>query len=316
MSANETSVRDTYDASAPICLREDELIAEQQGFAGRKPNAWDRIGYVQVIDEPRGVAVTNNVASSQTGEIFNVRHAHVFSQVRFCVSGAMRFGADTFERGDLQFVGDSVMYGVMQPSNPPTTEPLKFVQTQFTGPSGRPFIDKTLLQATQDELAKHGEFRDGIFHPTGGHPMDSFDAIVLALETGNFELSGRDKIEYPPQRLSHPLYVHTNELPWREYGDGVEIKHVLNLFETGPNVKLVRLRAGATLPAGKVAFQQTRWVIEGAVEWQDERYDSISVMYYPPDVAYPRTTAAADDTTLLLVQWTNADADDLPSVAL
>lgn len=310
------TLTDTFDASAPICVREADLVAEQQGFAGRKPNAWDRIGYVQVIDQPKGVAVTNNVAVSASGDIFNVRHAHVFSQLRFCVSGAMRFGSDPFEPGDLQFVGDSVVYGVMQPALEPSPEPLKFVQTQFTGPSGRPFIDKTLLQSTQDELAKHGEFKDGIYHPAGGHPLDSFDAIMLAIELGTYELTGREKLEYPAKRLAHPLYVKTNELPWRDLGDGIAVKHVLHLFETGPNVKMVRLAKGATLPAGNVHFQQSRWLLEGAVEWQGEEYDGISVMYYPSAVDYPATVGVAEESVLLVFQWTDAGSPDLPHLAL
>lgn len=311
-----TTTAETLRADRPVCRREGELAAEEQGFAGRQSGAWDYVKFFQIIDDARDVAVTNNIASSVSGQVHNVRHGHQFSQVRFCISGAMNFGIDRFEAGDVQIIGDSVRYGPMQPAKQPSTEPLKFLQTQFTGPSGLPFIDKAVLKATQEELTKYGSFDNGVYRPDGGRPMDSFEAIVMAIRTGTYQLSGQEKMEYARPRTLHPILVRTGELPWREVAPGVSIKHVAYLYETGPNIKLVRLAKGAQLPAGRVAFQQTRWLYQGEIAWQDERYEAVSVMFYPPDVDYPATEALAEDTELMTIQWSNAGSADLPFVAV
>jgi hypothetical protein len=311
-----TSAAETFTASAPVCRREEELGNEEQGFGGRQPGAWDYIKFFQVIDHARDVAVTNNIASSQSGQVHNVRHAHQFSQVRFCISGAMNFGIDRFEAGDVQIIGDSVKYGPMQPAKQPSSEPLKFLQTQFTGPSGLPFIDKAMLQTTQDELSRRGVFDNGVYRPDGGNPLDSFEAIVLAIKLGTYELTGKERIEYAPSRTLHPIHIRTSELPWRDSAPGISVKHVAYLYETGPNIKLVRLAKGAQLPAGRARFQQTRWLYEGSAAWQGEHFDAVSVMFYPPDVDYPATEALEDDTKLMLIQWANAEGTEVPLLAL
>jgi hypothetical protein len=223
----------------------------------------------------------------------------------------MRFGKDVVEQGDIQFVGDSVKYGPMGSVENPT-ERCHMLQTQFTGPSDRPFLDQTLISKTTKALEEYGVFDKGIYRPHGGRPMDSFEAITVAIEERKLRLTGEEEVRYARPRLLHPVYVRTREIPWQPFADGVEVKHVLNMYETGPNVKLVRLAEGATLPAGTVDFQQTRWLVDGVVTWGDARFEAVSCMYYPHDVVYPATRAERDGAVLLVLQWTNAGRPVVP----
>ncbi|GAA5149628.1 hypothetical protein GCM10023321_13800 [Pseudonocardia eucalypti] len=307
---NET---DTFEGTEAVCVHYDDLAVQAQGFGGRQASSWDQ-RFFQVINPQRGIAVTNNSAL-ELEEIRNVRHAHTFSQVRYFHRGAMKFGKDTVEEGDLQFVGDSVKYGPMASVENPTAR-CHMLQTQFTGPSNRPFLDQTLISKTTKELEKYGNFDNGIYRPDGGRPLDSFEAITIAIEQGKSRLTGEEKVQYARPRLPHPVYVRTKELPWLPVRDGVEVKHVLNMYETGPNVKLVRLAKGAVLGADTVDFQQTRWLIEGSVTWRSREYDAISCMFYPPDVEYPATRAEQDGTVLLVLQWTNSGRPVLPFLHL
>jgi hypothetical protein len=307
---NET---DTFDGTRAVCVGYHDLAVQAQGFGGRQASSWDQ-RFFQVIDPERGIAVTNNSAL-ELEEIHNVRHAHTFSQIRYFHRGSMRFGKDVVEPGDIQFVGDSVRYGPMGSVERPT-EPCHMLQTQFTGPSDRPFLDQTLISRTTKALAEHGVFENGIYRPHGGRPMDSFEAITVAIEERKLRLTGEEKVRYARPRLLHPVYVRTGEIPWRPFADGVEVKHVLNMYETGPNVKLVRLAPGATLPGDTVDFQQTRWLVEGAVTWGADSFDAVSCMYYPHDVPYPATRAERDGAVLLVLQWTNTGRPVVPFVHL
>lgn len=311
---NET---DTFDGTEAVCVGYDDLAVQAQGFGGRQASSWDQ-RFFQVINPERGIAVTNNSAL-ELEEIHNVRHAHTFSQIRYFHRGSMKFGRDVVEEGDLQFVGDSVKYGPMGSIENPTTR-CHMLQTQFTGPANRPFLDQTLISRTTEELAKRGVFDNGVYRPDGGRPMDSFEAITVAIERGTLELTGEEKVEYARPRLLHPVYVRTGEIPWRPLREGVEVKHVLNMYETGPNVKLVRLAEGAVLPAATVDFQQTRWLIEGAVSWggagSGTVFEAVSCMYYPHDVEHPATRSERDGTVLLILQWTNHDRPMLPFLQL
>jgi hypothetical protein len=302
----------TIDALNPICVREEELTPQIQGFGGRRKGNYDQ-RYFQVTDAERGVSVTNDSARA-IADVYNVRHRHVFSQVRYVRRGSFQFGRDTMGPGDVQFVPDSVHYGPMRSEYVPGGENLHFLQTQFAGPTGRVWVDKEQVPWAQEELAKYGTFDNGIYRPTGGKPMDAFEAIMIGLERNNFKLSGHEDIGYPPMRVPHPLYVRSSELPWLQHAASVEVKHLMYMFETGPNVKLLRLGKGAVLPGGQVSFQQTRWLVEGSVSWNDEEFNALSCMFYPPNVRYPETRSQEDGTTILVIQWTNSGWPRIPFI--
>ena len=77
-------------------------------------------------------------------------------------------------------------------------------------------------------------------------------------------------------------------------------------------MKLVRLGAGASLPAGNLNCQQARYVLDGAINWNGEKFPALSMMYYPSGVVYPETESASEGTTLLVVQWTGAGQEFVP----
>jgi hypothetical protein len=262
----------------------------RQGFRGRElpmyyPDAG--IGVQMIVFRPES-------------EFHSPRHSHPHSQVRYIVSGTINYGRDTYSAGDIIIVPDSVKYGPMRPG--PGAPPV-FLQTAFTGPSGVPILHPDIIQEAYAEMSHSGTFEKGIYRPNDGRPRDAYLAAQEHVAGGPIETS--------PAQLNDIIVVHSGLLPWVDHTDGISVKHVAYILGTGPNVKVVRLEAGATLPAGVSRSHQARYLIEGAVDWQEKHYDAISVMFYPSGREYPATRALTQ-STLVVKQWANAGDPVVP----
>jgi hypothetical protein len=80
------------------------------------------------------------------------------------------------------------------------------------------------------------------------------------------------------------------------------VRHLGRFNEVGPDVKMLKISAGAELPAAAIPFQQARFIVDGGVEYSGEEYPGISFAYIPPDAEFGTTRAYAE-TTMLLVTW-------------
>lgn len=231
---------------------------------------------------------------------FSPRHRHSETLVRYLVSGTMRYGNEEHFPGDCTIIPDSIYYGPMQPGS---GELPHFLQATFAGRTGVPPMMPDVIAKARAALAETGEFKDGVYFPKeGGAPRDGYEAVAAHVY---------GEVEYPPPLLKDKVTVRSSELPWKPYAAGVDVKKIASLFDTGPHVTLLRLKKGATLPAGTSGWQQARWVVEGEVSWGEERYGAISMLYYPPSVAYPSTTALSD-CVLFSLQWTT-ELEEPPS---
>jgi ChrR-like protein with cupin domain len=291
--------------SIPICVRAEDMESSDD--------------YCKQIERTNGTGaflgvhgedpVVGTLMSSKRGapDLYSPRHRHTKAQVRYIMSGTMSFGPGvSASAGDCQIVPDGVFYGPLKPGD---GDPPYYLQTQFTGASGQPLVNTREMLDRQAELASTGEFKQGIYYPKDGRPVDSFEAVTNAI-------THEEKTTYREPLVDDYLVVHTSELPWYEHAEGIAVKHVAYLFGTGPNVKLVRMEKGAVLPAGSVTCQQSRWLIDGAIRWDDEHFDALSAMFYPPDVAYPETRSEQGDTLLLVVQWTTPGRAPVPFAQL
>ena len=80
---------------------------------------------------------------------------------------------------------------------------------------------------------------------------------------------------------------------------GVSVKHLGYFNECGPNVNLLRVEPGASIPAGNVGWLEMRLVVEGEVEYAGQSCPAVSRVYCPPGVSYEETSSRSGGTILV-----------------
>lgn len=284
----------TPTLAGPVAIREADLEWHNIG-------SHIRAGYEQkyhgVFDPERGIALRMGSIYPK-GDFFSPRHRHTFDNLRYVVRGRMRYGKEVYEAGDCIYIPESHYYGPMQPVASPTEEDadLLFIDIQYTGPSGIPYLEPEEVFRAQGELSKLGSFDRGIFKWPDGRNVDSYEAIHEFL-TG-------EPPTYPRPRFDNYAVMHSASYPWidLEGMPGVSAKHLGYFFETGPNIKLIQLKKGASTPPGTLGSQQVRFLLEGELEVEGEVYDSLSFFYYPPDAPYSEMKAV-DEALFFVAQW-------------
>src|SRR5476649_1037422 len=135
---------------------------------------------------------------------------------------------------------------------------------QFMGPSGIPYPDPDAVVRAQRELATTGKFEEGVYTFPNGRKRDAYEAILEKL-TG-------EPIVYPPSRLGNYVVMRSSAYPWvaDDKRAGLAQKHLGFMFESGPNIKLVSLKAEASLPVGKPVGHRAVFLISGELTFRGE----------------------------------------------
>jgi EmrB/QacA subfamily drug resistance transporter len=218
------------------------------------------------------------------------RHRHTFDQVHLVLRGEESFDGLPRPAGTASYHPESVFYG------PHVTGPgTEVLVVQLPGASRSYFGSNDDLKRAVAALREQGvELRDGIAVWPDGREQDSTEAC--------WEWLLGAEVPYAPPRFDAPVQVHTPAMPWATTGlPGVSVKHVGYFTESGPNVMLVRLDPGASLPATTRRFAEARFVVEGAVSQRGEHLPAVSFLYYPPGVFRPEL-ASAEGATCFVVQ--------------
>ena len=283
-------------------VQESELpwvdIAVRPGYKQR---------YKGFFDKQRGIGA--RVGSLYAEPYYHSpRHRHTFQQVRYLVSGKMRYGHEIYRPGDCLYLPEGVHYGPVKPIEG-NDERMHFADIQFMGPSGIVYPDPDDVVRAQRELAAIGTFDEGIYVEASGRKRDGYEAILERITGAS--------IEYPPARLTDYVVMRSSAYPWQPHGDvkGVQLKHLAYFFEIGPNIKMASIAAGHTLPGGRVAGHQARFLVKGAVEFAGKRYDSMSYFMLPMGEEYA-STRAVDDAELLVITWAPPGSQPLPFTPL
>jgi hypothetical protein len=268
--------------------RETDLPAINKGVRGGDENAY-RQHFITYFDADRGIG--NRVESVRLNPTFvTPRHRHVYDQIRYVVEGELKYGDRRHTVGDFLYFPEATWYG------PQEGQHVKLVDIQFTGPSGIPYLDQDALALAREELALVGTFDAGVYTYADGRTQDSYVALTEYI-TGK-------PVEYPPARYDDYIVIHSNEFPWipSTTNEGVMVRHLGAFNETGPDVKMLKLAAGAELPAAAIPYQQARFIVDGGVEYAGEKYPGISFTYIPPDEKIGATRAYTE-STLLVITW-------------
>ena len=89
------------------------------------------------------------------------RHRHTFQQVRYVLSGKMKYGSEVYEKGDCLYIPEGAYYGPVKPVE--SGEQLYFADIQFEGPSGIPYPEPEEVVDAQRRLAETGTFAEGVY---------------------------------------------------------------------------------------------------------------------------------------------------------
>lgn len=224
------------------------------------------------------------------------RHRHTFQQVRFVLSGKMKYDKEVYEAGDCLYIPEGAYYGPIKPMPTDDNQKLHFADIQFEGPSGIPYPEPEEVVDAQRELAKTGKFEEGVYTFADGRNRDAYEAILEKI-TGT-------RIEYPKSRLNSYVVMRSNSYPWvaHETQQGLKTRHLAYFFETGPNLKMARIDAGSVLPAGKPVGHRAVFLLKGEAEFDGKEYDSLSYFMLPSGDEHGPFRAKTD-TELLIVAW-------------
>jgi len=92
---------------------------------------------------------------------------------------------------------------------------------------------------------------------------------------------------------------------------GVFVKHLGYFNEVGPNIKILRMEPGASTNPGSAPCQQVRYIVEGEVSYEGEKYNAVSCMYFPANKPYSATTTSRG-AKLFIIQLASPEGEAPP----
>jgi hypothetical protein len=250
--------------------------------------------YQGFFDKARGIGARLGSLYAQP-YYHSPRHRHTFQQMRYVMSGSMRYGDNqVYVPGDCLFLPEGTYYGPVKPVKSDDGQQLHFVDMQFMGPSGIPYPAPDEIVSAQRELKGTGTFEEGVYTFADGHKRDAYEAIL--------EHVIGTPLEYPPKRLCEPSVMRTPAYPDLPHGTlaGVSQKHLGFFFDSGPNFKLFTLESGAVIPAGKPTGHRALFLIAGDIKFDRADFDALSYFVFPHDTEHAAIEARSDATILAL----------------
>jgi hypothetical protein len=225
------------------------------------------------------------------------RHRHTFQQMRYVLSGHMRYGDNqVYGPGDCLFLPEGVSYGPVKPVDRGDGAQLHFADMQFMGPSGIPYPDPDEVVSAQRALKEAGVFEEGVYTFADGHKRDAYEAILEHIIGG--------EVKYPPRRISEPVVMRTSAYPTNAHPKlrDVSQKHLGFFFDSGPNFKLLSLTAGSVIPGGRPVGHRALFLLSGVMAFDGELFDALSYFMLPSSTDHAALEARSD-AQLLVLAW-------------
>ncbi len=242
-----------------------------------------------IDDYQAGIHFHSGYSESPSGPS-SPRHHHTFEQVRFVLGGQVEYAGKRYGAGWIGYFPEGVYYGPQAQLGPG-----RGIVLQFPGPSNCRFHTREEVRRAQKEMHAMGcKFEDGMVFWPDGRKQDGADAMHSYIDDGV-------PLEYPAPRFDEQVWMNTENYPWQESSvPGVAVKRLAFFNARGPAVQLLRLDAGASIPAGRTSAMMMRWIYEGDAEYKGERLPAVSNLYYPPDTQYEALHSPLGATVLSL----------------
>lgn len=216
-----------------------------------------------------------NVGRTGAGGWTAPRHRHNFDQIRFVIKGNYPYAKDkSMPEGWVGYFPESVYYG---PQNRP--EGLEMVVCQFGGASGHGFLSVAEREAANSELAKTGEFKDGIYtyYDENGkrHNQDGSEAC--------YEKATGKKSTYSRPRYDDLIMMNPSNYEWIATDDpGVFRKDLGSFTERNAGVGFIRLEANSVYQDRNRESIELLFISKGRVEFDKNEYGSHSAFELDP----------------------------------
>ena len=142
------------------------------------------------------------------GDFYSPRHHHNFEQIRVGLEGTLDFDRDgKMSPGVVGYFPEGVYYG---PQSQDANGVASAAVLQFGGASGSGYLSNAEVRAGMEELKKHGEFKDGVYHRKvpfhGKKNADGYQAI--------WEHQHQRPMVYPAPRYTKPVFMNATHYDW------------------------------------------------------------------------------------------------------
>lgn len=122
-------------------------------------------------------------------------------------------------------------------------------------------------------------------------------------QAATWEAWQQKRIQFKEPPISDELIkLNVNAFPWYPQGNGVSIKPIAAFNAQGPIVSLIRLEAGAKLPARVLKDHRIFAVLAGNVAMDDKSVKERVAVFGSPGDQFPSVTAT-EPTLVWLVRW-------------
>jgi ChrR Cupin-like domain len=210
---------------------------------------------------------------------FTPRHRHNFDQIRYTLTGIQSTGHGDLAAGEVGYFPEGSYYGPQKQEGE-----CACLVLQFQGASGERLLSNEEMNATYDKLIKAGgKFENGVykgFKPDGTPKnRDSYEAIWEAHEG--------HELAFPPPRYRDPvMMLADNARYWPDRKrPGIEIKHLGTFSEARTGLSFVRVKPGATIPAGTQEDAELRYCISGSFDYDGRPCGAGTYVYLPVGAA-------------------------------
>jgi len=211
------------------------------------------------------------------------RHRHTFDQFRITFEGIRQSDDGDMGPGECGYFPESVSYG---PQHQDEMEAGLILQ--FEGPSGIPYLTHEELDAARQRLiADGGTFAKGVYTKTfpDGRKINK-DSHAACFEA----ITGR-KMEFPEGRYDRPILIKPQHFRWvpNRQLRGVEHKHLGTFGERRSGLGLMRIEAGARIPAHVQEEAEILYLSEGSIAYAGRTWiggktaTEGTYIYIPPD---------------------------------
>jgi hypothetical protein len=79
-------------------------------------------------------------------------------------------------------------------------------------------------------------------------------------------------------------------------------KHLGFFFESGPNIKLMSVASGSSIPAGKPQGHRALFLVSGEARFENQTFDPLSYFMFPSGEPHAAMEARID-TEFLVIGW-------------
>jgi hypothetical protein len=224
------------------------------------------------------------------GDFYSPRHHHNFEQIRVGLEGTLDFDRDgKMSPGVVGYFPEGVYYGPQSqdPNGVSTAAVL-----QFGGASGSGYLSNAEVRAGMEELKKHGEFKNGVYHRLvpfhGKKNADGYQAI--------WEHRHQRPMVYPAPRYTKPVFMNAANSEWIPV-DGAPgvFEKLLGVFtERRTQAGFLKLTPGASHTAKGRSVYLT---LSGAGEIDGEPMRKLTALYLA--LGESATITAREDTELM-----------------